>query len=119
MGELLDLDGVWDQKLMGLMLPVAMELQADEAQMQFGAVSAAVSQLSNGKAAKAFRDGLNNIRDQARRSMRQARGLENVDERVATAADAMLELAKKLKIGVPKGKRKGPAVPTRIHGGPK
>jgi len=119
MGELLDLDGVWDEQLIGTMLPVAMELQADEAQMQFGAVSAAVSQISGGKAAREFRAGLNRVRDQARKAMRAARGLDNQDERVTTAADTFLGLAKKIGIKVPGSKSKKVSSPTRIHGGPK
>jgi hypothetical protein len=119
MGDLLDLDGVWDEQLMGLMLPVAMELQADDAQIQFGAVSAAVSQLAGGKAAREFRAGLGRIRDQARKSMRAARGLDNTDERITSAADSMLELAKRLKIRVPIKKKSAPSAPTKIHGGPK
>lgn len=119
------LDGVWDEKLISTMLPVAMELQADEAQMQYGAVSAAVSQLAGGKAAKSFRSGLARVRDQARKAMRDSRGLINADERVKTAADSMMGLAEQLGIRVT-GRTKGrgqpptkpPTAPTRVHGGP-
>lgn len=120
------MDGVWDDKLISTMLPVAMELQADEAQMQYGAVSAAVSNLAGGKAAKAFRAGLVSVRSQARKAMRDSRGILNTDERISSAADSMLGLAEKLGIkvgGKIKGRGQAPTkpatAPTTIHGGPK
>lgn len=120
MGEVLAIDGVWDTDLIETMLPVAIKLQADDAETLYGATAAAVSTISGGKAAKEFMKGLANIKDQALRSMRKVRGADNKDPRISEAADKMTQIAQKLglkRVSIKKGK-KAPPKGTRIHGGP-
>jgi hypothetical protein len=118
MGDMLSLDGPWDMDLIETMLPVAMELQADEASMHYGAHAAVQSKESS----RAFRSGLDRIREQARNAMSRSRGIDNPDTRIAESADKMLILARKLKLrqtsakGKGKGSKPSPT-PTRKHGG--
>lgn len=74
MAELLDPDGVWDQDLIALMLPVAIELEADQAEATFGAVAAAASSLFSKEGPEAFRQGLDRVRGEVRRAQGWARG---------------------------------------------
>lgn len=74
MAELLDPDGVWDQDLIALMLPVAIELEADQAEATFGAVAAAASSLFSKEGPEAFRQGLDRVRGEVRRAQVEARG---------------------------------------------
>lgn len=120
MGEILSLNGPWDLDLIETMLPVAMELQADEALMMYGANAAVQSK----EASRAFRSGIDRIKDQSRRAMAATRGLDNVDSRLTQAADKMIAGAEKmglrrmkLKRGQRPGMRPPPSPPTRLHGG--
>jgi len=118
MGELLDPRGVWTVELVELMLPVAMEIEAEEAERTFGAVAAAAASLFDKKAPRAFREGIKRIRADVRKMQRRARGLE-VSHEGTTPADAMMKIAErlKLKLAVPKPSRI--IRPTHLHeGGP-
>lgn len=123
MDEMLALDGIWDSEMISLMLPVVLDMQADDAAMMYGATSAAVSQIAGGKAAKLFVEGIQKTKEQARKAMRHARGILNEDERPGGAADAMIAIAEKLGIRAGRGPR-AKAVspgrstgPTKIQGG--
>lgn len=74
MAEILDPDGVWDEDLIALMLPVAIELEADQAEATFGAVAAAASSLFSKEGPEAFREGLKRVRGEVRRAQVDARG---------------------------------------------
>lgn len=56
------------------MLPVAIELEADQAEATFGAVVAAASSLFSKEGAEAFRAGLQRVRAEVRRAQEGARG---------------------------------------------
>lgn len=75
MAELLDPNGVWTAELLALMIPVAIEVEADTAMMYFGASAAAVSIIGGKKGADGYTAGLQRTKQNAKAAMRAARGL--------------------------------------------
>lgn len=125
MAELLDPDGVWDEELIALMLAVAIEVEADQAEAMFGATAAAVASAFGKEAPEAFRKGLESVRAQVRGAQREARGLEPVDEEVKAAggeevAETMLEIFGKMGLRAPRprgGRGPGPGGKGGARGG--
>lgn len=126
MAEILDPEGVWTSELLALMLPVAIEREAEGVSNYFGATLAAISSLAGGEGVAAFEDGIRAIKEQTRNAARDARGLAPKAEkpaRAATDADKMMRVAAKMGLKMdkkPGGKPKRPPPQgTRIHGGGK
>jgi hypothetical protein len=120
MEELLDPDGVWTEDLIALMLPVAIEAEADQAEAMFGAVGAAVAGLFGKEGPQAFTKGLERVRKQVREAQRQARGIGHEETAAAAGgaaaakagpdvADEMLSFFGQMGMKVPrKGRPPGP-----------
>jgi len=101
MAELLAWDGVWSRWLLELMFPVALEMEADDAQRQFGAVSAAIAGSFKPEGAKPFLEGLNRVR-------REARGESSGSAADGSPAKKMLEIFGKLNLAkAAKGAKRG------------
>jgi hypothetical protein len=114
MAELLDVDGVWSEELIALMVPVAIEMQADQSEAMFGAFGAAASGLFSEKGPEAFQKAIAEVKRQVRDSQRRARGDEaGAGETAATKgtvrapagpnqADHFLGLMQKAGVRIPK-----------------
>jgi len=125
MAEILDPDGVWTSELLELMLPVAIEREAEQASNHFGATLAAISSLSGGEGVEAFEEGIRSIKEQTRNAAREARGLNTEKPKPkkhgATAADKMLKVAQKMGLTIERRAGKKAKAPkpepakTRVH----
>lgn len=73
----MDPEGVWDEGMIGVMLPVALEVQADQAQTLFGATAAALAGLFAKEAPEAFLKGIEKIRAQVREKQFEIRGIKD------------------------------------------
>lgn len=119
MAELLDPDGIWTIELVELMLPVALNLGAERAEVAFGATAAAVSMIGGPKGAKAFQDGVNKTKALALGMMRTSRGLPpKPKERPKpgeSAAEQFLSVMEKMGIRIPRKHNKVAPKETRKH----
>jgi hypothetical protein len=122
MSELLDPDGPWSLELLELMLPMAIYMEAEKAEVMFGASLAAVSSIAGREGVDAFRTGLASVKEQALNSAREAKGLPPGKRSAAspgpgeTPADAMMAIARKLGMRTV-SKAKPAAGGTRLHRG--
>lgn len=117
MSELLDPEGAWTGELIELMLPVAIDREADKVQALFGANAAAVSLISGTKGAKAFTEGLQKSKATAKQMMRVARGLPPepvVVQPGESAAERMMSVFERWGLKPRKRRRNAPRE-TRMH----
>lgn len=111
MAELLDPEGVWSEDLVRLMVPVAIEIQAEREESFFRAMGAVVSGLMSKEGPEQFQKAMGRVKDQVRQSQRRARGLDAVQEMGASkkpgvagpdVAGQMLGLFKRMGMSVPR-----------------
>lgn len=119
MHELLDLNGVWTEELIALMIPVVIDGDADAATTQFGASAAAVSLIGGKQGAVAFEAGIKKSKTAAHNAMRAARGLlpvkpEQQLKKGETSADQFMGLMGQLGLKARVHKKRVPQ-PTRKH----
>lgn len=120
MAEMLDLHGVWTIELLQLMIPVALEIEADASMQQFSASAAAVSVIGGKKGAEAFVAGVRQTKRVAKDMMRATRGLgpeKPVDAPGETAAEQFLNVVQAMGLRPPTKRKKGPPRDTKIHRG--
>lgn len=118
MAELLDPNGVWTAELLALMLPVAIDLEADTALMHFSASAAAVSMIGGKKGADAYTANLRGLKAQARGAMRQSRGLpaqKPPEKPGESAAEQMLSIFGQMGLRPKRKRAKTNPQPTKKH----
>lgn len=118
MSEMLDLNGVWTAELLELMLPVAIDLEADDTSRMFGSTAAAVSLLGGPKGAHAFESGIAKVKAAARESMRRARGLPPEKQQLKsgeTAADQFMGVMAQMGIFPQRKRMRSNPQATRKH----
>lgn len=122
MDEMLDADGVWSEDLIRLMLPVAIEMQLDEAQVMHDAVSAAVSGLFSKEARQAYGEHMKGLRSGIRASHQAARGMKPAAGQAPAAAAGpdpatqFLDVMKRMGVKVPQPVRRPKGKPGKDKG---
>jgi hypothetical protein len=81
---------VWTKALIEMMLPVALEAEADESRRHFSAVQAAAGSLFDRKVPAAFVQGLDRVKADIRRAQQLARGFDNAREEAADRLEELL-----------------------------
>lgn len=115
MTELLAYRGPWSFKLIALMLPRAVELEAKAADMNFTATLAAVGTLFSAEAATTWRAAMEKTRRSVDAAVADAGGVDKTKENEQKVVDDFLKVASKL-TGASKEKGSlGPTGPTRVH----
>lgn len=119
MSELLDPSGPWSSELIALMLPVAITLEAEKAEIAYGTTTAAISTLVGDKGSKAFSEGIESIKAAAMNKAREARGLPPVGgtpKPGETEADKFMRIFQSMKLRKSKGAPPPPPPPqTKVH----
>ena len=115
MTEILDVNGPWSMKLISLMVPRAVEIEAKRAHLNYTSTLAAVGTLFSKDAAGAWNRSQKAVERSVERAVAEAKGVEvDGDQK---DVDDFLALAEKL-AGAPDPKGDGPLGPpgpTRVH----
>lgn len=118
MAEILDLDGIWSMDLVELMLPVAVELEANDTERTFGAVASAAASLFSKVPGQKLGEQLRQTRARVRERQLEARGIAAAESSKVDAATGFMKIFGKMGLKPTKRRGKsGSAGATRIHRG--
>ena len=117
MSEVMDFYGVWSPDLIELMLPVAIQLEAERNEADFASTIAAVGSVFDKKAADKFLAGIEKVKGAVKESQMRSRGIEPTETPGHTEADKFEAGLRKIGLNVPRGVRrpKPTPKPTEIH----
>jgi hypothetical protein len=105
--ELLAWDGTWSVSLVAHMLPIAVEIEAEQAKNQFAAVSAAIAGCFAKGGAKPFLEGLDRVKREVKDAGPRSEPMKGrARSSSGSTADKMLGMLKSLGVPVAKATRK-------------
>lgn len=98
MSEVLAWDGGWTVELLELMMPVAIELEAERMETQYSATAAAVASLFDKKPAQEFHKMIGKVKRGARQAQMRSRDIPDLEKSIkrSQAANQMLEVFKRM-----------------------